>query len=85
MWERYQGFILDITEKKRSEDEMRRRNRELNALNAMAVIATQSYRRRSMHALSRLFCRRQSLCCSKTLDTCHTTPLRALWLRQLTS
>src|SRR6267378_6238570 len=41
--ERYQGFILDITEKKRSEDEMRRRNRELNALNAMAVIATQSF------------------------------------------
>jgi two-component system NtrC family sensor kinase len=41
--ERYQGFALDITEKKRSEDEMRRRNRELNALNAMAVIATQSF------------------------------------------
>jgi two-component system NtrC family sensor kinase len=41
--ERYQGFILDITEKKRSEDEMRRRNRELNALNSMAVIATQSF------------------------------------------
>src|SRR6267142_5123734 len=41
--ERYQGFILDITEKKRSEDEMRRRNRELNALNAMAVVATQSF------------------------------------------
>src|SRR6202007_2239077 len=41
--ERYQGVILDITEKKRSEDEMRRRNRELNALNAMAVIATQSF------------------------------------------
>ena len=41
--ERYQGFVLDITEKKRSEDEMRRRNRELNALNAMAVIATQSF------------------------------------------
>ena len=41
--ERYQGFMLDITEKKRSEDEMRRRNRELNALNAMAVIATQSF------------------------------------------
>jgi len=40
---RYQGFVLDITEKKRSEDEMRRRNRELNALNAMAVIATQSF------------------------------------------
>jgi len=28
------GIHLDITEKKRSEDEMRRRNRELNALNA---------------------------------------------------
>ena len=41
--ERYQGFILDITEKKRAEDEIRRRNRELNALNAMAVIATQSF------------------------------------------
>jgi len=41
--ERYQGFVLDITEKKRSEDEMRRRNRELNALNAMAVVATQSF------------------------------------------
>src|ERR1019366_8879453 len=41
--ERYQGFMLDITEKKRSEDEMRRRNRELNALNAMAGIATQYF------------------------------------------
>jgi PAS domain S-box-containing protein len=41
--ERYQGFVLDITERKRSEGEMRRRNRELNALNAMAVIATQSF------------------------------------------
>jgi PAS domain S-box-containing protein len=41
--ERYQGFLLDITEKKRAEDEVRRRNRELNALNAMAVIATQSF------------------------------------------
>jgi two-component system NtrC family sensor kinase len=41
--ERYQGFVLDVTEKKRSEDEMRRRNRELNALNAMAIIATQSF------------------------------------------
>ena len=42
-FERYQGFLLDITEKKRAEDEIRRRNRELNALNAMAVIATQSF------------------------------------------
>jgi two-component system NtrC family sensor kinase len=41
--ERYQGFLLDMTEKKRAEDEIRRRNRELNALNAMAVIATQSF------------------------------------------
>jgi PAS domain S-box-containing protein len=39
----YQGFLLDITEKKNAEDELRRRNRELNALNAMAVIATQSF------------------------------------------
>ncbi len=35
--------MLDITEKRRAEDEMRRRNRELNALNAMAVVATQSF------------------------------------------
>src|SRR5205085_10235983 len=41
--ERYQGFLLDMTEKKRAEDEIRRRNRELNALNAMAVIATQTF------------------------------------------
>jgi len=41
--ERYQGFLLDMTEKRRAEDEIRRRNRELNALNAMAVIATQSF------------------------------------------
>jgi two-component system NtrC family sensor kinase len=40
---RYQGFLLDISEKKRAEDEIRHRNRELNALNAMAVIATQSF------------------------------------------
>lgn len=39
----YQGFLLDVTEKKHAEDEIRRRNRELNALNAMAVIATQSF------------------------------------------
>ena len=32
-----------MTEKRRAEDEMRRRNRELNALNAMAVMATQSF------------------------------------------
>ena len=41
--ERYQGFVLDMTEKRRAEDEMRRRNRELNALNAVAVVAAQSF------------------------------------------
>src|SRR5437588_7947220 len=41
--ERYQGFLLDMNVKKRAADEIRRRNRELNALNAMAVIATQSF------------------------------------------
>lgn len=41
--ERYQGFLLDITEKKRAEDGIRRRNRELHALNDIAVIATQSF------------------------------------------
>ena len=40
---RYQGFVLDMTEKRRAEDEMQRRNRELNALNAMAVVAAQSF------------------------------------------
>lgn len=41
--ERHQGFVLDMTEKRRAEEEMRRRNRELNALNAMAVVAAQSF------------------------------------------
>ncbi len=41
--ERYQGFLLDVSEKKQAEDEIRRRNRELNALNAMAMIASQSF------------------------------------------
>ncbi len=41
--ERFQGFLLDITEKKQAEDEIRRRNRELHALNSIAVIATQSF------------------------------------------
>ncbi len=35
--ERYQGFLVDITEKKRVEQQMRRRNQELSALNAMAT------------------------------------------------
>ena len=40
---RYHGVLLDITEKKRAEDEVRRRNRELEALNAVAVLASQSF------------------------------------------
>jgi PAS domain S-box-containing protein len=41
--ERYQGFLLDTSEKRRAEDEIRRRNRELNALNAIATVATRSF------------------------------------------
>ncbi len=41
--ERYQGFLVDITEKKRAEEDMRRRNRELGALNDMATMATQTF------------------------------------------
>ncbi len=41
--ERYQGFLVDITEKKRAEEEMRRRNRELAALNAMATTAAGTF------------------------------------------
>ena len=41
--ERYQGFLLDISKKKKAEEELRRRNRELIALNTIAVAATQSF------------------------------------------
>lgn len=41
--DRIQGFLVDITEKKRGEEEIRRHNRELNALNRMSVIANQSF------------------------------------------
>jgi two-component system NtrC family sensor kinase len=41
--ERYQGFLVDITEKKRAEEDMQRRNRELGALNAMASLATRTF------------------------------------------
>jgi len=41
--DRYQGFLLDVTEKRHAEDAIRRRNRELHALNAIAVIAAQSF------------------------------------------
>lgn len=39
---RYHGFLLDVTEKKRAEDEIRRRNRQLHALNAITAVAAQS-------------------------------------------
>ena len=41
--QRYQGFLLDVSEKKKAEEEIRRRNLELHTLNAIAVIATQSF------------------------------------------
>jgi len=41
--ERYQGVVLDLTEKKQAEDEIRRRNRELHALNNIAVTFNQSF------------------------------------------
>ncbi|HEY6249311.1 MAG TPA: ATP-binding protein [Candidatus Angelobacter sp.] len=41
--ERYQGVVLDITDKKHAEDEIHRRNRELSALNSIAVTFNQSF------------------------------------------
>ena len=41
--ERYQGVMLDVTEHKRTEDEIRRRNRELYVLNSIAVTFNQSF------------------------------------------
>jgi len=38
----YEGVVLDITEKKRTEDEIRRHNRELSALNSIAITFNQS-------------------------------------------
>jgi len=38
----YQGFLLDITERKRAEQEIRRRNRELMVLNSIARTLTES-------------------------------------------
>jgi two-component system NtrC family sensor kinase len=40
---RYQGFLFDITEKKHAEEQIRRRNRELHALNAIAIAATRTF------------------------------------------
>ncbi len=41
--ERYQGVVLDVTEMKRAEDEIRKRNRELYVLNNIAVTFNQSF------------------------------------------
>jgi two-component system NtrC family sensor kinase len=41
--ERYQGVVLDVSEMKRAEDEIRRRNRELYVLNNIAVTFNQSF------------------------------------------
>ncbi len=41
--DRIQGFLVDVTENKRIEEEIRRHNRELNALNRMSVVANQSF------------------------------------------
>ena len=38
----YQGFVLDITERKQAEHEIRRRNRELMVLNSIAQTLTES-------------------------------------------
>jgi two-component system NtrC family sensor kinase len=38
----YQGFLLDISERKRAEQEIRRRNRELMVLNSVAQTLTES-------------------------------------------
>jgi PAS domain S-box-containing protein len=38
----YQGFLLDITERKRAEQEVRRRNRELLVLNSIATTLNES-------------------------------------------
>ena len=38
----YQGFVLDITERKQAEHEIRRRNRELMVLNSIAETLTES-------------------------------------------
>lgn len=41
--ERYQGVVLDVTGKKTTENEIRRRNRELSALNTIAISFNQSF------------------------------------------
>jgi PAS domain S-box-containing protein len=57
----YQGFLLDITERKRAEQEIRRRNRELMVLNSIAQTLTESMDladslHRTLRQMSELFC-----------------------------
>ena len=56
----YQGFVLDISERKRAEHEIRRRNRELLVLNSIAQTLTESMDltdslRRTLSQLTELF------------------------------
>ena len=56
----YQGFVLDISERKRAEHEIRRRNRELLVLNSIGQTLTESMDltdslRRTLTQLSELF------------------------------
>jgi two-component system NtrC family sensor kinase len=56
----YQGFVLDISERKRAEHEIRRRNRELLVLNSIAQTLTESMDladslRRTLSQLRELF------------------------------
>src|SRR5437762_5086686 len=56
----YQGFLLDITERKQAEYEIRRRNRELMVLNSIAQTLTESMDlsdslHRTLRQLSELF------------------------------
>ncbi|GAC1619122.1 MAG: hypothetical protein PVS2B2_02950 [Candidatus Acidiferrum sp.] len=57
----YQGFLLDITERKRAEQEIRRRNRELMVLNSIAQTLTESMDladslHRTLRQMAELFC-----------------------------